>query len=541
MEFRLPQLAEGVDSGTIIKVLVKPGDTVKARQEVLQVETEKASMGVQIPQPGVIGEIRVKVGDKVATGQVVLVYQPSAGGATPAPAPKAPVAPAGNRQPAPVPSPAPSPSVAPSKREFKVPDLGEGITDATVTKILVKPGDKLKAKQPLFQAETSKANMPVPAPADCTVEEIRIKVGDVVAPGQVVMVLTMADIVPVTKAVSTPAARPTPSAPKAAAPTAVATVAPVAAPSSNGDSGIPVPAGPATRRFAREMNVDLRQVSGTARGGRVTIEDVKSYIRNRMSEKPTAATGGSASGFTSKALPDFSRWGPVERKPASTIRKAIAANMAHNWLTCPMVTHFDLADITDLEDGRKRVTANLPKDAPKITMTVLAVKAIVAALKTFPQFNVSFDAASGEIIQKQYYHVGIAVDTPRGLVVPVIRDADKKTLRDIASEVTGLAGKAREGALSLDEMMGGSLTITNLGGIGGTGFTPIVNWPEVAILGMSRSSIQPVFRDGKFEPRLMLPLCLTYDHRVIDGADGARFTAQLVQILSDPIRLLMES
>jgi len=289
------------------------------------------------------------------------------------------------------------------------------------------------------------------------------------------------------------------------------------------------------------MNVDLRQVPGSARGGRVTTDDVKSHIRNSMAAPVAKASTGSASGFTSKPLPDFSKWGEVERKAATGIRKAIAENMTHNWLTCPAVTQFDNADITELEDGRKRVTATLPKDSPKITMTVLAVKAVVAALKSFPQFNVSYDAATGEIIMKKYYHIGIAVDTPRGLVVPVIRDADKKGLREIATEVTAMAVKAREGTLSLDEMRGGSFTITNLGGIGGSFFTPIINWPEVAILGMSRSSMEPVYRDRQFVPRLILPLSLTYDHRVIDGADGARFTSQLVQILSDPIRLLMES
>jgi pyruvate dehydrogenase E2 component (dihydrolipoamide acetyltransferase) len=240
-------------------------------------------------------------------------------------------------------------------------------------------------------------------------------------------------------------------------------------------------------------------------------------------------------------LPDFSRYGPVEKKPLSNIRRKIAENLTIAWHVAPAVTQFDLADISDLEAGRKRIVDGAPKGSPKITMTVLAVKASVAALKEFPNFNSSLDLGTGEQVLKQYYHIGIAVETERGLVVPVIRDADKKSIRDLARDVAELADKARAGKLAVDDMRGGTFTITNLGGIGGTAFSPIINYPEVAILGMARSSLQPVIRDGKVEARLMLPLCLTYDHRLIDGADGARFTSRLVQLFSDPIRLLMES
>jgi len=258
-----------------------------------------------------------------------------------------------------------------------------------------------------------------------------------------------------------------------------------------------------------------------------------------MTLSPTAGGGGGA--FSIPALPDFSRYGPIEKKPLSNIRKKIAENLTIAWHTAPAVTQFDLADITDLDAGRKRITENLPKGAPKVTMTVLAVKAVVAALREFPHFNSSLDLVSGEVIFKQYFHIGIAVDTERGLVVPVIRDAEKKSIRDLATEIASLAEKARGGKLAIDEMRGGSFTITNLGGIGGTAFSPIINYPEVAILGLSRASIQPVHKDGQFIPRLMMPLSLTYDHRIIDGADGARFTTRLAQLFSDPIRLLMES
>jgi pyruvate dehydrogenase E2 component (dihydrolipoamide acetyltransferase) len=259
-----------------------------------------------------------------------------------------------------------------------------------------------------------------------------------------------------------------------------------------------------------------------------------------MSGTPVAHAPGSP-GFAVPPLPDFSKYGPIEKKPLSNLRKKIAENLTIAWHSAPAVTQLDLADITDLEAGRKRIVENLPKGSPKVTMTVVAIKAVVAALKEFPHFNASLDLASGEAVYKRYFHIGIAVDTERGLVVPVIRDADKKSIRDLAAEVASLAEKARAGKLAIDEMRGGTFTITNLGGIGGTAFSPIINYPEVAILGLSRSSIQPVFKDGQFIPRLMMPLCLTYDHRIIDGADGARFTTRLVQLFSDPIRLLMES
>ena len=239
-------------------------------------------------------------------------------------------------------------------------------------------------------------------------------------------------------------------------------------------------------------------------------------------------------------MPDFAKYGPVEKKPVTPLRKKIAENLTLAWQMAPMVTQYDLADITELEAGRRRIVESMGKDSPKITMTVLAVKAAVAALKSFPNFNASYDPTTGELILKQYYHIGIAVDTERGLVVPVIKDADKKSIATIAKEVVALADKARQGKLSLDDMRGGTFTITNLGGLGGTAFSPIVNYPELAILGMAKSSLQPVIRDGKVEPRLMLPLCLSYDHRIIDGADGARFTTRLAQMFTDPLRLLME-
>ncbi len=309
-----------------------------------------------------------------------------------------------------------------------------------------------------------------------------------------------------------------------------------------------IPAGPATRRLARELGVALGELKGSGRGGRVTLDDIKGFVRDER-QKVKAAPGGAgnlsgktvADSFTTPPLPDFSKYGEVERKPVAKIRETIARNLTVAWRTMPMVTQFDLADITDLEAGRKRIVDGLPKGSPKITMTVLAIKAVVAALRDFPTFNSSYDMNAGELVLKKYFNIGLAVDTERGLVVPVVKDADKKSVRDIAAEVVTLAEKARAGKLGLDDMRGGTFTITNLGGIGGTAFTPIVNYPEVAILGLSRSALQPVVKDGQVVPRLMMPLSLTYDHRVVDGADGARFTSRLAQLFSDPLRLLMDS
>jgi pyruvate dehydrogenase E2 component (dihydrolipoamide acetyltransferase) len=318
---------------------------------------------------------------------------------------------------------------------------------------------------------------------------------------------------------------------------------PPSRPARNGRDQSAVPAGPATRRLARELGVDLAQVSGSAPGGRVTQDDVKAFVRD-LPKKQTAGQPTAAAGIGVPALPDFSKYGPIERKPFSALRKAIAKNLSISWSVAPQVTQHELADVTELEASRKRALERAGKEGPKITMTVLAIKASVAALKEFPHFNSSFDpnaGDNGELIVKRYCHIGIAVDTERGLVVPVIRDADKKSIRDLAKELTELAEKARAGKLSLDEVRGGSFTITNLGGIGGTAFSPIINYPEVAILGLSKSSWQPVVRDNKIDPRLMLPLSVTYDHRVIDGADGARFTAWLASWFSDPGRTLMES
>ncbi len=543
MDFRLPLLGEGIDSATVVAVKVKPGDAVVAGQDVIDVETDKAAVSVATDVAGTVATVAVKNGDKLAVGAVILTLTGPAAAKPAAVPPPAPVTAA-----APPPAPVAAPA-GPTRVEFKLPDLGEGIDAATVVAVKVKVGDTVAVGQDLIDVETDKAAVSVPSDIAGKVEEVRVTAGQKIPTGAVIAVISTTSEVklPAGIAVTTaPATSATQAVRPSAAPaggTHQLSLPPTSQPSSNGKKDL-TPAGPATRRLARELGVALREVSASGRGGRVTLDDVKGFVRT---ERATGRAGGGSFGgsvvnaFTLPPMPDFSKYGEIEKKPASGIRKKIAENLTVAWRTMPMVTQNDLADITDLEAGRKRIVDSLPKGAPKITWTVLAVKACVAALKEFPNFNSSYDMNAGELILKKYFSIGIAVDTERGLVVPVIKDADKKSVRDIAKEVQTLAEKARGGKLAIEEMRGGTFTITNLGGIGGTSFTPIVNYPEVAILGLCRSSLQAVVKDGQIVPRLMLPLSLTYDHRVIDGADGARFTSRLVQLFSDPMRLLMES
>jgi pyruvate dehydrogenase E2 component (dihydrolipoamide acetyltransferase) len=553
MDFRLPNLGEGIDAATVTAVLVKPGDAVSAGQNVVSVETDKAAVDVPAEAAGTVEAVLVKPGDKVPVGGPILRLKAgdsaASGGrqppvASPPPAPTA-KATGGSRPPlAKDQAPAAGRSV-----EFKLPNLGEGIDSATVTAVLVKPGDRVTAGQNLLAVETDKAAVEVPAESDGTVEAVHVKPGDKVPVGQTV--LTLLSLASGGRQPPVPASPPPVPISKETGSSRLPlakdkTPAPVA--SENGPATKTlIPAGPATRRLARELGVSLTEVKGTGRGGRVTLDDVKNLVKTERQRAKEAGGGAAPVGgsivnaFALPPLPDFSKFGEVEKKPLPQIRQTIAKNLTIGWRTMPMVTQHDLADITELEAGRKRIVEGLPKGSPKITMTVLAIKACVAALREFPHVNSSYDMNAGELVLKKYFHVGIAVDTERGLVVPVIRDADKKSIRDLAAEVSSLAEKARAGKLAIDEMRGGTFTITNLGGIGGTSFTPIVNYPEVAILGMSRSTLQPVVRDGQVVPRLMLPLSLTYDHRVVDGADGARFATRLVQLFSDPLRLLMET
>lgn len=472
--------------------------------------------------------------------------------------------------------------------EFKLPAVGENVTQADIGNVLVHAGDTIAAGQVVAEIETEKAVFELPCPHAGKVVKVHMKTGQSVSVGTTL--LTIDESAPAASAappaapagkapaaaVSAPsraAAAPSGSAPSGTSESAPLQKGPAAKPATppvqpsvaarsqnssdfedsdlaaaqdgDGVTRPPAPAGPATRRLARELGVDLHRVVGNGAGGRITPEDVQAYVRQLTS----LANAGSGTGISAAAptLPDFARFGPVERQPMSKIMRLSAANLSVAWNVIPHVTQHELADITELEAGRKRLAQAQAKqanskqtDSPKITMTVLALKAAVAALKAFPQFNASLDTAAGEVILKNYYHIGVAVDTEHGLLVPVIRDVDKKNLRELAAELTDLANRARSRKLAIDDMQGGTFTITNLGGIGGTAFTPIVNFPEVAILGMSRSSLQQVVIDGKPEIRLLLPLSLSYDHRVINGADAARFVVKLASLLSDPFQLLTE-
>ena len=461
--------------------------------------------------------------------------------------------------------------------DFTLPELGENISAGDVLNVLVKVGDTLAKDQPVLELETDKATIEVPSSVAGTVTAIKVKAGDKVKVGQAI--LSLADngasaVAPAAQAAPPPpapaAAAPPPAAPPAPAP---ATTAPpriepepasapappaaerprptgdnvvdiargprhVAAPASDAPSA---PAAPSVRRMARELGVDINQVPGTGDGGRISIDDVKEHAKRLITAAASAAAGGSAQRPMAEPLPDFSRWGAVERQPMRGIRRKTAEHLAASWAAIPLVTQYNLADITGFEEIRKRHTKQAGAGTAPLTVTTLAVKIVAAALRQFPQFNVSIDMAAEEIIVKKYVHIGVAVDTDRGLLVPVVRDADTKSLTQISEEVAALAEKARNRKLSVEEMQGGTFSLSNLGGIGGTSFTPLVNAPEVAILGISRARMEPVFRDGQFTPRLMLPLSLSYDHRAIDGADGARFLRWVADVFEQPFLLSLQA
>jgi len=434
-------------------------------------------------------------------------------------------------------------------KQVLVPDIGN-YKDVPVIEVMVKAGDTVKAEQSLLTLETDKATMDVPAPFDGVVKEVKVKVGDTVSEGSVIFVLEAS-------AGAAPAAQaPAPAAPAKAAPVAaVAVVTPHAqtppSPPLTGGESAPYPvkgragegfatgkahASPSIRAFARELGVDLTQVKGTAVKGRISKDDVQNFVKAALSQ-PRGAAGGSGMQVLAMPVIDFAKFGAVETQPLSRIKKISGANLHRNWVTIPHVTQFDEADISEMEAFRKQIGAEYAKQDVKITPLVFMLKAVVAALQKFPEFNASLDASGENLVLKKYYHIGVAVDTPNGLMVPVLRDVDKKGLVQLAKELGEISAKARALKITAADMQGGCFSISSLGGIGGTAFTPIINAPEVAILGVSKASMKPVYQDGEFVPRLMLPLSLSYDHRVIDGASGARFTQYLAQVLTDIRRL----
>ncbi len=426
--------------------------------------------------------------------------------------------------------------------EFKVEQqlLGDGIKSADVAAIHVAVGDTITVGQIVLELETDKAVMELQSPYAGTVVKVLVKKGETITPGQAVLSLESSAAPAAGSAAAKPAAKE--AAPVAAASPAsrnggdkasIAKAVPAAAIAMPTGREMPLPAGPATRRLARELGLNLANIPGTGSGGRITLEDVARAV--------SAGGSGGGRGLVEPPLPDFAPFGPTDRQAYSKLQKTVANNLSLAWQIIPHVTQHDLADITETEAARKHFVETAPKGIAKVTMTALALKAVVACLKEFPHFNSSYDTAKAELVLKRYYHIGIAVDTPTGLVVPVIRNVDQKSVLQLAAEMTELAAKARDRKLQVSEMQGGTFTITNLGGIGGTSFTPIVNYPEVAILGMSRSQKQLQIRDGEVVERLMLPLSLSYDHRVINGADAARFVVKLVTLLSDAFRLVIEA
>lgn len=440
---------------------------------------------------------------------------------------------------------------------FKLPFLGENIASASVVKVLVSVGDVVKADQPVLEVETDKAAIEVPTSVGGKVTKILAKEGEKLAVGAIVFEVegngaaTAASSAP--KPASAPASQPAAAPPQSASapappPSAPApqvpppqAAAPPAATGPRQPEGLreTAPASPSVRRLAREIGVDVMQVPGSGPGGRITLDDVKNFAR-RVNTDVGGFIASPAAPGTTPALPDFAKWGAVERKAMSSVRRKTSEHMAHAWATIPHVTQFDKADMTELEQLRQRFGKKAEASGGKLTVTAIVIKVIASALKVFPQFNASIDMATSEIVYKKFYHIGVAVDTDRGLLVPVIRDVDKKNILEISAELNAVAEKARNKKTTLDEMQGGTFTITNLGGIGGTNFTPIVNSPEVAILGVARSSVEPVYLNGKFEPRMMLPLALSYDHRLIDGADGARFLRWVVDALQQPFLMSLE-
>ncbi|MCM2678802.1 pyruvate dehydrogenase complex dihydrolipoyllysine-residue acetyltransferase [Echinimonas agarilytica] len=519
----------GGDEVDVTTILVTVGESVEAEQGLIEVEGDKASMEVPAPFAGIVKEIIVKTGDKVAQGTLIVRLETAAS----APAEAAPVEALA----------AETPAVAPATAEVKeveVPDIGGDEVD--VTTILVAVGDTVEAEQGLIEVEGDKASMEVPAPFSGTVKEIKVAVGDKVAQGTLIaLVETIASAAPAPAAA--PAA-PTPAPAKAApAPAAAAKPPPVEFhPGSNQKASASVHSSPAVRRVAREFGVDLTKVKGTGRKGRILKEDVQAFVKYELSRpKTSASSGGSGLSVLAQPKVDFSKFGEVEKVELSRIQKISGPNLHRNWVTIPHVTQFDEADITDLEAFRKEQNAIAAKQdlGYKVTPLAFMMKAAAKALEEHPRFNSSLDPDGEHLYLKKYINIGVAVDTPNGLVVPVFRDVDKKGIVELSKELGEVSKKARAGKLTAADMQGSCFTISSLGGIGGTQFTPIVNAPDVAILGVSRSEMKPKWDGKEFQPRLMVPLALSYDHRVIDGAAGARFITTLNQVMSDIRRLVM--
>jgi len=605
-EFKLPELGENIESGDLVRLMIKPGASISEGEPVMELETDKAVVEVPSSVSGTIGEVRVKEGDKLRVGQVIFTVENGSGTssasktekttaqakpapvvsapatrtpavqapAKPAPAASAPTVPVSEASVSETPT-KPAPAAAPQRErratasaavvtasEFRLPELGENIDSGDLVRLMISPGASVAEGQPVMELETDKAVVEVPSTVSGVVREVRVKEGQKVKVGEVIFTLEGGAVAPVeparkhepvehvsgqqaarlafqlamraegkTEEEALPPDQPQAATPDFTMPVQLGKVA-------GTEHRDPAPAAPHVRRLAREIGVDIHSVPGSGPGGLISEDDVKLCAKNALAV--AAAAQAPSGGFAEPELPDFAKWGKTERVSMRGVRRKTAQHLRQAWNTIPHVTQQDRADITELEHLRAKFAPRAEEAGGKMTVTAIALKVCASALKVFPQFNATIDMAKEEIIYKQYISIGVAVDTDRGLLVPVIRDVDKKNIVELAAEMTRLSKKARERKLTPEEMEGGTFTITNLGGIGGTGFSPIVNHPEVAILGLSRSRMEPEWVNNKFEPRLILPLSLSYDHRLIDGADAARFLRWIAEAFEQPFLLSVQ-
>ncbi len=604
IEFKLPALGENIEQGDLVRLMIAPGATVSEGQAVMELETDKAVVEVPSSISGTVNEILVKEGDKIKVGQVIFTAEnngaptaqakeaprreepakhsektqaaaTSSGVTSAASSSTSSATTAVAVKPQPVRGPQAEAPPAPQRTrstdtaaasEFRLQELGENISEGDLVRLMIAPGAKVSEGQPVMELETDKAVVEVPSSVSGVVNEVKVKEGERIKVGQVIFTLqggaaTQAEVVrpprgPVEHVTGQHGARlafqaairaegkteeqalpPDQPQPRPAAFSMPAQLGKVA----GTEHRDPVPAAPSTRRLAREIGVDIYEVKGTGPGGRISEDDVKAYAKALVTAVAASAQAPPRAGhFIEPKLPDFAKWGKIERVSMRGVRRKTAEHLAESWNTIPHVTQHDRADITELEQLRARFAPKAEQAGGKMTVTAIALKVCAAALKVFPQFNASIDMEKTEIVYKQYIHIGVAADTDRGLLVPVIRDVDKKNIVELAVELSQLSQKARDKKITLADMEGGTFTITNLGGIGGTAFTPIVNHPEVAILGLSRSRMEPEWIGGKFEPRLILPLSLSYDHRLIDGADAARFLRWVAEAFEQPFLLSVQ-
>ncbi|MFZ1052369.1 MAG: dihydrolipoyllysine-residue acetyltransferase [Candidatus Sulfotelmatobacter sp.] len=575
IEFKLPALGENIEQGDLVRLMIAPGAAVSEGQAVMELETDKAVVEVPSSVSGTVKEILVKEGDKIKVGQVVFTADNNgaATGVTENRRPEPTVAdvakpqPPASKQPESQPAPQRTRSTdVPAASEFRLQELGENISQGDLVRLMIAPGAKVSEGQPVMELETDKAVVEVPSSVTGIVNEVKVKEGEKIKVGQVIFTLqgagssqaemTRPQSQPVehvsgqhgarlafqaairaegkTEEQALPPDQPMPRPAAFSMPIQLGKVA-------GTEHREAVPAAPHTRRLARELGVDIYEVKGTGPGGRISEDDVKAHAKAALTAIASAAQAPPRAGhFIAPKLPDFAKWGKIERVSMRGVRRKTAEHLAESWNTIPHVTQHDRADITELEHLRARFAPKAEQAGGKMTVTAIALKVCAAALKVFPQFNATIDMEQEEIIYKQYIHIGVAADTDRGLLVPVIRDVDKKNIVELAVELSQISQKARDKKITVADMEGGTFTITNLGGIGGTAFTPIVNHPEVAILGLSRSRMEPEWIGGKFEPRLILPLSLSYDHRLIDGADAARFLRWVAEAFEQPFLLSVQ-